>query len=97
LTCWNTRYSGPYCDRRKFAAGRTAHRKDDLVQVAGQGFQPLAVLRFGRRQERTQMQLSGRRMGIQRSRHLMLLKDLLRPHQKILQGFRRDGDVFDER
>ena len=80
-----------------FSADRAAHREDGRIQIAGQCFELCTVGRRRRRQKRTQMNLAGRRMRIERRRHFVALKHLLRRDEKLPQRRRRHRDIFDDR
>ena len=74
-----------------------AYGEHNLVKVLRESLDTACILGCRRRQQRTQMQLTGRRMSVKGCRDLVLLKYALGTDQKIVQRFRRNGNVFDKR
>ena len=79
-----------------FSADCAAYGFDVAIQVAGDRFDDFRMPWCGSGQHGAQMQLTRRRVRVQRGGDFMLLKGALGQSQEFGNSFRRHGDIFDE-
>ena len=89
--------SGARQTETMLTADRTADRQCRVIEVTREGLQTRAVLRSWQWKERTDVQLTGGGVRIERRRHFMPLQHAPHPHDELFQRGGRNRDIFDER